>query len=208
MKPFLKKHGQLLINIYVFLCLGGWAVWHTRAAWSRNEFGWVEAGFTLQNMVMLTLILIRRKHRMIESRWLSQTVAILAFYSGLAFMGQAPTGGQTIRIISLIITVAANILGIMCLLNLGRSFGILIAVRKVKTRGLYSFVRHPMYGTDILLRIGFMISHCNWFTLTVFSASIACYLYRAVLEERFLKQEEEYALYMQKVRFRFIPGIF
>ena len=94
------------------------------------------------------------------------------------------------------------------LLNLGRSFGILIAYREVKSRGLYGIIRHPMYATDILLRIGFTINHCTPFTVIAFIASTGCYVYRAILEERFLIQQPEYREYMHRVKYRFIPFVF
>jgi len=38
--------------------------------------------------------------------------------------------------------------------------------------------------------------------------AIACYVWRAILEERFLCQYPEYREYMKKVRYRFVPGVF
>jgi protein-S-isoprenylcysteine O-methyltransferase Ste14 len=100
------------------------------------------------------------------------------------------------------------VLGVVTLLNLGRSFGILIAFREVKSRGLYGIIRHPMYATDILLRMGFLINHFNLFILIVFIASTVCYVYRAILEERFLIYQPEYREYMHRVKYRFIPFVF
>jgi protein-S-isoprenylcysteine O-methyltransferase Ste14 len=99
------------------------------------------------------------------------------------------------------------VLGVATLLNLGRSFGILIAFRGLKSDGLYRMVRHPMYATDILLRIGFLINHTNLFTVIVFIISTGCYVYRAILEERFLIRTPGYREYMQRVKYRFIPFV-
>ena len=93
-------------------------------------------------------------------------------------------------------------------LELGRSFGILIALRTVKTNGLYSLVRHPMYGTDILLRIGFVVGHFNLFTIFLFVISTGAYIARAMLEEQFLLQDEAYQEYVRRVKYRFIPFVF
>jgi protein-S-isoprenylcysteine O-methyltransferase Ste14 len=99
-------------------------------------------------------------------------------------------------------------LGALTVLNLGRSFGVLIAKRKIKTRGLYGFVRHPMYATDILLRVGYIVSHASATNIGIVIASTACYVYRAVQEEKFLSQWPEYREYMARVKHRFIPGVF
>ena len=164
--------------------------------------------FTLQNILLITLILVRWEHKGIDKSILNQSVAFIAFLSGAAFMGQPASGGPMAMSVSRFVVFLANILGIITMLNLGRSFGIMIAFRRVKTGGLYSLVRHPMYGTDILLRIGFIISHLNWFTGAVFIVSTSLYVYRAILEERFLVLQPGYQQYMKKVKYRFIPFIF
>jgi protein-S-isoprenylcysteine O-methyltransferase Ste14 len=64
-----------------------------------------------------------------------------------------------------------------------------------------------MYATDMLLRVGFLISHFNLFTVIVFIVSTGCYVYRAILEERFLMRQLEYRDYMKRVRYRFIPFV-
>jgi protein-S-isoprenylcysteine O-methyltransferase Ste14 len=122
-------------------------------------------------------------------------------------MGQPATGSLVAKQISQVVIFCANVLGVATLLNLGRSFGILIAFRELKSYGLYGRVRHPMYATDILLRIGFLINHFNLFTVLVFIISTGCYVYRAILEERFLSQQPEYREYMNRVRYRFIPFV-
>ncbi|MFC1479427.1 methyltransferase family protein [Planctomycetota bacterium] len=208
MKAFLKKNIQTIINVYLFLHIGIWIGWQVYTSWKKGDLGYVEAAFAVQSTVMITMILFRRHHTAIEKKVFSQIVALTAFFSGLFFVGQPSTGNHIVLTAATIVTVTANILAIGCLFNLGRSFGILIALRKVKTKGLYGIVRHPMYGTDILLRIGFVVSHFNWFTVAVFAGSTGCYLYRAVLEEKFLSKKPEYREYMQHVKYRFIPGVF
>jgi len=205
---YLRRNSQPLINIYLGINVVGWVGWQIYQAYRQGRLDYIEISFALQNLVMLVFILIRRTHRGIDRQWTHQAVAVIAFFSGLAFMGQAASSNPVLLSYSRGVTMAANVLGILTLLNLGRSFGILIALRQVKSKGLYAIVRHPMYGTDILLRIGFIISHFNIFTVVVFVLSSGCYVYRALLEERFLSQDEAYRQYQQKVRWRFIPLFF
>ena len=207
-KDFVRKHYQILISIYVFANLAGWIVWRTYQSWQNGHLGYVEIGFAVQSGIMVTLILVRYKHKAIERRIFTQIIALIAFFSGLAMIGLPASGGESARSVSRAVTFCANMLGAACLLNLGRSFGILVALRKVKTGGLYRVIRHPMYAADILLRIGFLIGHFSSVALAIVVVSSACYVYRAVLEERFLKNDPHYSEYMEKVRFRFIPGIF
>lgn len=205
---FIKRNRQLLFNVYLAANVAGWIVWQTYNMYIEGRLDYIEISFALQNLIMMTFILIRKQHRGVDPSPFNQLVALAAFCSGLAFMGQAATVETSLIAVSRGVIFISNILGVVTLLNLGRSFGILIALREVKTGGLYSVVRHPMYGTDILLRIGFLISHFNYFTAVVFILSTGCYLYRAVLEERFLSREEAYRDYMKKVKYRFLPWIF
>ncbi|MGE5838812.1 MAG: methyltransferase family protein [Deltaproteobacteria bacterium] len=203
----MKKHRHLILNIYLFLNFAGWGIWQTYQYYVKGTLGYVEISFTIQSLLVGVIILIRKPHQAFHKNLLHQAIAIIAFCSGAAFMGQPATGPQVVKQISQVVIFCANVLGVVTLLNLGRSFGILIAFRELKSQGLYGLVRHPMYGTDILLRIGFLISHFNLFTLFVFIISAACYVYRAILEERFLIQQPEYREYMKQVRYRFIPFV-
>ncbi len=208
MRELLKKHRHLILNIYLFLNFAGWGIWQTYQYYLNGALGYVEISFTLQSLLVGVIILIRKPHQSIQTNPLHQAIAIIAFCSGAAFMGQPATGPQVAIQISQAVIFCANVLGVATLLNLGRSFGILIAFRELKSHGLYGLVRHPMYATDILLRVGFLISHFTLFTVLVFIVSTACYLYRAILEERFLVQQPGYREYMNRVRYRFIPFVF
>ncbi|MFC2130412.1 methyltransferase family protein [Bacteroidota bacterium] len=207
-KEFIIENKSMLLNIYLIINLGGYAAWQTYNTWLEGNLDFVEISFGVQNVIMLLFILIRNKHKAIDKVSWHQVVALTAFFSGLLFIGQPVTGGEDAKLISKIVILSSNIFGAITLLNLGRSFGIMIALREVRTGGLYSFVRHPMYGTDILLRIGFIISHFSYVSIILFVISTGCYIYRAILEERFLKQDEEYKMYMLKVKYRFIPLVF
>lgn len=209
MKAFLaeriRRHWSMIVNVVLVVALGRYAVVKAWEAWDAKQFNFVEAAFVVHNIVMLTVILVRRRHVAMDRSTFHQVIALAAFFSGIAFL-KHPT--ESLVGLSQGIMVAALVLGAISLLNLGRSFGILIAVRKVKTGGLYQAVRHPMYLTDILWRVGYLAGNLYWPNALMFLASTGCYVYRAILEERFLSQFPEYQEYKKKVRYRFVPGVF
>jgi len=207
-KGSLAHRRQLVVNVLLFFFFAVCVAHQVYTAWKEARLNYVEIAFAVQNVIMVVFILIRVDHKALDKSFFHQTIAFVAFMSGAAIMGQPQTGGPTVRTVSEVVTFLANFLGAFTLLNLGRSFGILIAFRKIKTTWLYSIVRHPMYGTDILLRIGFVISHFNIFTVSMCVLTVVIYVYRAILEERFLSEQPEYREYMKKVRYRFIPYVF
>jgi protein-S-isoprenylcysteine O-methyltransferase Ste14 len=205
---FLKKNKSTLLNIYIAINFLIFAVWKLYFSFKEGTLDFTLVSYTMQSTVLIFYVLIRKQHKLIDNNYFHQFIALAAFFSGILFIWQPQTGGDTENMISNIIIFTSNILGIFTIINLGKSFGILIAIREIKTKGLYSYVRHPMYGTDILLRIGFTVSHFTLFTVLLVVISILCYLYRAILEEKYLSSQDEYKLYVKKVKIRFIPYIF
>lgn len=207
-RQFWGRHGQRLVNLYFFANILGFIAWQSWGLCAAGKLDFVEISFIAQNAVMAAMVLVRQEHFALDRNPWHQAVALLAFFSGIAFIGQPQTGEGEAATVAQGVILAANLLGIACLFDLGKSFGVLIACRGVKTSGLYGLVRHPMYGSDILLRIGYVIGHFSSFTMAVLVLSSACYVYRALLEERFLAQRDDYLAYMQRVPYRFIPFLF
>jgi len=205
---WLQANRAWLVNLYLFVNIAGYTAWQGWGLLQAGHFGFVEAAFIAQNLVLAGIVLIRRDHQAIDTDPAHQLVALAAFFSGAAFVGQPASGDAGIHLLSQGIIVAANLLGIATLFNLGRSFGILIACRGVKTGGLYRIIRHPMYLSDILLRVGYTVSHFNAVTVGLALFSISLYIHRARLEEAFLAGQPGYRAYMEKVRYRLLPGIF
>jgi protein-S-isoprenylcysteine O-methyltransferase Ste14 len=83
--------------------------------------------------------------------------------------------------------------------------------RGIVSKGPYKYVRHPAYisknlswwimGIPFIINVGF---------LAVFSLSAWTFIYflRALTEERHLSQDPDYIAYMNKVKYKFIPGIY
>ena len=205
MTAWLHRHWPLLLNVLLVVAIGRYAAVKAWAAWIGPGFTYVEIAFVLHNVVLLTMILIRRQHIGIDRNPLHQAIAMGAFFSGIAFI---PAPCPATKAASQILITATLLLSAATLINLGRSFGILIAVRRIKTHGLYGIVRHPMYLTDILWRVAYFVGNPHWLNAVLLVGSSACYVWRALLEERFLSRYDDYRAYRQRVRYRFIPGLF
>lgn len=97
---------------------------------------------------------------------------------------------------------------IMAKLTLGRSFGLLPALRGVVVRGPYRLVRHPIYFGYLCTHIGFFCFAASWRNLAVYTVLYACQVIRIIDEERVLAADPEYGNYMKRVRWRLFPGLF
>ena len=207
-RAFLQHRRQNITDVALFLVFFIWCSVQLYNSWVEGRLNFIELSFGIHNLVLGFLFLIRSKHTLFNENVFDQSVAALAFLSGAAFMGQPETASGSALMLARAVIVASNVLGLVTLLNLGRSFGVFMAFREIRTTGLYAIVRHPMYLTDILLRVGYLISHFTTFVVVIFILSSACYVYRAVLEERFLLNRPEYVEYLQKVKYRFIPYVY
>jgi protein-S-isoprenylcysteine O-methyltransferase Ste14 len=80
--------------------------------------------------------------------------------------------------------------------------------QKVISTGPYSIVRHPMY-TGSLVMYGFTpIALGSWWALTGSVLLFILIIFRILNEEKFLIENlEGYVDYLQKTRYRLIPGI-
>ncbi len=81
-------------------------------------------------------------------------------------------------------------------------------VQKVITTGPYAIVRHPMY-TAVLIMFG-MTPLClgSYWALIPYSLTIPLLVYRIRDEEKLLCEElEGYKEYMEKTKYRILPGI-
>lgn len=87
---------------------------------------------------------------------------------------------------------------------LGRSFGVLIEVRKVVLEGAYRWIRHPMYAGYLCFLIGFALANFSPAFFILIPLHIGLLLYRARLEEeRLAACSPEYAEYRKRTGFVF-----
>lgn len=118
---------------------------------------------------------------------------------GLPIIGEAV--GSALQIAGVMLQIGAK-------LTLGFCFGLLPARRGVVVGGPYRIVRHPIYLGYFISHLGFFLSSAGLYNLLLFALLYACQGFRILREEELLARDAEYAAYMQRTRWRMIPGIF
>ena len=101
-------------------------------------------------------------------------------------------------------------LGIMLasLAVLNRSIGVIAANRGIRTHGIYSLVRHPLYAGEILFFLSFLVANLTSTNALLIVVLVMAQLVRASQEEALLVRDSAYRLYRARVPYRAIPGLF
>ncbi|WP_255754184.1 isoprenylcysteine carboxylmethyltransferase family protein [Massilia sp. erpn] len=200
--PLASRRTNLLLGA-VLAC--AWALF----AWAhvqgfRHSGDWSYLLFFASETLVALLFLLRSEPVKVSHSPLDWGLAIGCTAAPLFF---APAGWALLPAAKLIL-VAGIVLQIGGLLSLNRSFGLVAAQRQIKTRGLYSVVRHPLYASYLLSYCGYVLANTSLANLLVCLTAALLLVVRLRREERFLSQAAEYRSYMEQVKYRVIPLIF
>jgi protein-S-isoprenylcysteine O-methyltransferase Ste14 len=85
--------------------------------------------------------------------------------------------------------------------------GLLPAHRGVKSRGLYAFVRHPLYATYTIALAGYLISNWSIYNAVILVAGTAFQVMRIRNEESLLLDYADYVAFAGRTRWRLLPFV-
>jgi protein-S-isoprenylcysteine O-methyltransferase Ste14 len=114
----------------------------------------------------------------------------------------------TMGVFSTLLVLTGNTIAVYALTHLGRSFSIMPEARGLVTRGMYRYVRHPLYLAEVIASIGTVLQFLSGWTALILAVQITFQLRRMQNEEAVLMEVfPEYAAYKEKTA-RLIPGIY
>ena len=103
--------------------------------------------------------------------------------------------------------LGGNVLALLVLNRLGKSFSVMAEARRLVTDGPYRIVRHPLYATEGIAIIGIFLPYLSVQAAVLFALQVAVQLSRMHYEEQVLRQTfPEYADYARHTR-HLIPGV-
>jgi protein-S-isoprenylcysteine O-methyltransferase Ste14 len=140
------------------------------------------------NLTVAFLFLIRTRPSLVSRSPLHWTVVLLTSFSGFFFVREGPNPSAA--------------------LVLGRSFDLFPALRRVKTRYVYQIVRHPIYLSALVLRLGYLLKNPLIYNTVLLMIVAVLYDRRAKYEEDVLSHDRSYVDYLQQVKYRFVPGVY
>jgi protein-S-isoprenylcysteine O-methyltransferase Ste14 len=159
-------------------------------------------------LIVIVTMVLRRAPQRVTPNPLWWLLAFVATYGPLAWAALAPPGrpivlnGVTdvLAIVSLAIVVYARI-------SLGRNIGFVPAQRRIVTSGAYRYVRHPIYTGLFLAWTALALRLYSPVNVAILLTVYTLIVIKSVVEEGFLRHDPEYAEYMRRVKYRFIPGL-
>lgn len=170
----------------------------------QNSGEWAYLVISASEMLSATLFIFRSAPVTVSKDPLDWFFAVVGTFLPLlsipASWGLLPAAKNLI--------VLGLFLQIFGLLSLNRSYALVAAKRKIKTKGMYRFVRHPLYASYLMLITGYILSNTTWWNLLLFLMSLGFLFVRLVREEKHLALDPVYAEYAQRVRYRIIPFVF
>ena len=182
------------------------------AAGTASAFIWVQffallaaAGFDL----LLIYLLVVRDKPVAKSRGaLPRIFAVVGTFTGVGIL-QLPLAplGLGLQIVAAVMIGVGSLGSILVLWWLGKSFSIMPEARKLVTGGPYAYVRHPLYGVEIITIAGTALQFAPPWSWVIALVVIALLWIRSHYEEQVLEAAyPEYAAYRMRTA-RFIPGV-
>ena len=162
----------------------------------------------LQLCLLVGTMLIRRPPVRVTTRPLYWLVAFVASYYGFLTVSVSVTGRP---LAPALFTDGLSMLSVLgdgyARVTLGRNIGFVPAQRRLVTSGPYRVVRHPIYSALFLAELCVILESFSWINLVLSVIFFALFVIKTLMEERFLREDPYYAAYMERVRYRWIPGV-
>jgi protein-S-isoprenylcysteine O-methyltransferase Ste14 len=200
---FVKGFGFSLI---LFLLWGGLTAWKARSLLDR--FTLLEGAWILYNATVAILFLVRSRPSRVSMNPVHWLVALVTSFSGLLYVRITPMDPGPWHTAIEDFLWLGLVLDFTALLALGRNYDFLPALRGVQTRWIYGIIRHPMYASSILIRLAYVLQNLSGVNFLIFGFMAWLYDRRASYEEDILRKDSRYQAYAERVRYRFVPGIY
>jgi protein-S-isoprenylcysteine O-methyltransferase Ste14 len=159
-----------------------------------------------ESLVVVLTVLRRRAYLVDTSPAALAITAIALVGPPLLRTGHAP--GVFPDAFTALVSGAAVCFVIAGKITLGRSFGIVPANRGVVDKGPYLLVRHPIYAGYLVTHLAFLAAYPRPWNIAVLIISDSALVWRALFEERLLRQDERYQAYCGRVGWHLVPGVF
>jgi protein-S-isoprenylcysteine O-methyltransferase Ste14 len=174
----------------------------------QGSFDIVRTNLILQGLLLiLTMVARRSPVRVTMNPWFWLLAFVATYWVTLAAIAAAPGTQLVPRWVSVGLSWLGLAIMAYARLSLGRNIGFVPAQRQLVMTGAYGVVRHPIYTAAFVNYVALVLLHGSRGNLVLVALGVLWFVVKSFVEERFLAQDPEYAAYMQRVRWRWIPGV-
>lgn len=199
---FDSKLVNLLAGFVMASLWGLFAYRHLLAFHNTGE--WTYLLISVSETLSAAFFVFRSAPTSVSKDWLDWLFGIAGTFTPL-FLVPASWGLLPAAKVLIIFGFIVQILG---LISLNRSLAIVAAKREIKTRGMYRFVRHPLYASYLLIFTGYILTNTTTWNFLIYVMTMGFLFVRMVREEKHLVLDPVYGEYVQRVRYRVIPFVF
>lgn len=190
----------LIVTLFSFMS--------TRIAQDAAATGHVTGMLLLASeALVVALTLVRRSAGAVDRTMKARILTLVATF-GPPLVSPDSIDGVVPEPITLMISGVGLSIVVLGKLSLGRSFGLSPANRGIVCRGLYRWLRHPIYLGYLIIHVGFVAANPSSWNIAILTIADIALMRRAICEEATLVRDEEYRAYMDRVRWRVVPGVF
>ncbi len=198
----LRKIGHLAGNLILAGLLGWLAYTNIRAFFTYGSISALV--LTVAESILVISFVIRKEARAFSLKPSDWLVSIMMLVVPILFRPDQHN--------DLFQGTLLNILGALLLTwayaSLGTSISLAPALRDIKTRGMFVYVRHPIYASYILLYGGYYLSHPTVWNAFLMMSFFPLMVSRIKREETFLAQDETYRSYVEHTPWKIIPFLY
>ncbi len=202
-ESFLKS---FVFSLLLCIFWGYFTISHLEALLTKFDF--IELQWLIYNVLISLLFLIRERPSVVSMNLSHWAIALFTSFSGFFFARESVVNNSMILLTSEALLSSSILLGICSACILGRSYDFAPALRQVKTSFVFQVVRHPMYLSSIVIKLGYILKYPSVFNILLLILVIILYDKRAKYEELVMSKSDLYKNYLQKVRYRFIPLVY
>ena len=180
------------------------------ASMARNaaETGHVTGILLVVSEALVVALTVIRRPTGIVDRTMWARVLTMTSTFGPPLVRPDDVGALAPELATITLAAAGLMIVVLGKVSLGRSFGLTPANRGIVCRGMYRLVRHPIYLGYLITHLGFVLANPSGWNIALLLAADIALMLRAVCEEKTLRLDQEYRSYMDRVRWRIVPGVF
>lgn len=168
----------------------------------------VRINLIIQSLLLILTMVVRRPPvRVTMNPWFWLLAFVASYWVPFTALAAAAGTNLAPRWITLTLSWFGLVIMFYARFSLGRNVGFVPAQRHIVTTGAYGWVRHPVYTGIFVNYLALVLQRFSGGNLLLVTLGALWFMVKSVVEERFLAADPEYAAYLGRVRWRWVPGL-